>query len=153
MVLTPSCMFLQLSVYERRALRWGRLLQLPLVDAFFAAHALGCLTMVAADGNNMSLEVSSHICTLGCILGYAAKRSWHNSSRSMRFDVQDVLTDASVLFCRHSGGTALAWCQALCTCTLATCTIAARCVCTRSEVTTFYKLATLLPDVTPRWGT
>ena len=70
---TPSCVLLQLSVYERRALRWGRLLQLPLVDAFFAAHALGCLTMVAADGGNMSLEVSSHICALGCILGYAAE--------------------------------------------------------------------------------
>jgi hypothetical protein len=64
-VLTPSCVLLQLSVYERRALRWGPLLQLPLVDAFFAAHALGCLTMVAADGNDMSLEVSGIICALG----------------------------------------------------------------------------------------
>ena len=46
------------------------MLQLPLVDAFFAAHALGCLRMVAADGNDMSLEVSSLICALGCTLGY-----------------------------------------------------------------------------------
>jgi hypothetical protein len=66
-----ATVLLQLSVYERRALRWGRLLQLPLVDAFFAAHALSCLTMVAADGNDMSLEVSSHICALGCTLGRA----------------------------------------------------------------------------------
>jgi hypothetical protein len=46
----------QLSVYERRALRWGPMLQLPLVDAFFAAHALGCLTVMAANGE-LSLEV------------------------------------------------------------------------------------------------
>jgi hypothetical protein len=50
-------MLLQFSMYERRALRWGPLLQLPLVDAFFAAHALGCLTAVVAGGKDLSLEV------------------------------------------------------------------------------------------------
>lgn len=56
--LTFCALPLQLNVYERRALRWGPLLQLPLADAFFAAHALGCLTAVAPGGEELSLEVS-----------------------------------------------------------------------------------------------
>lgn len=78
----PSTINPQLTVYERRALRWPSLLQLPLVDAFFAAHALGCLTAVAPGGEELSTDAFWRYCVdmlpgfahlYACYLHYRSK--------------------------------------------------------------------------------